>query len=114
MKIQIRCGERLIAENVLIADTLKTRVLGLMFSKSIPGGDGLLLDPCNSIHTFFMRYALDVVFIGPQNQIVKIIRNIEPWRMTWIYFKARKTLEMQAGKFPSEIKEGDILEMKNV
>lgn len=114
MKVKIKYGEKILSDNILVADNPVTRVIGLMFKKKLVGADGLLLEPCNSIHTFFMRYSLDIVYLSKTNQVVKIIRNLKPWRMTWIYFQARKTLELPAGKLPLEIKEGDILEVTNV
>lgn len=113
MMIKVVHNQNICFEKILLADNPLTRVIGLMF-KSKPTGDGLLLDPCNSIHTFFMRYPLDVAFLDNSNKIVKIIRGIKPWRMTWIYFKAKKTLELPAGRMPMEWREGDILEVRNV
>lgn len=104
-----------ISEKILVADNSVTRIIGLMFRKSPPEmADGLLLDPCNSIHTCFMRYPLDVVFLNSNYKVIKVIRNLKPWRMTWIYFKASKTLELPAGKLPIGIKEGDVLEVEVV
>lgn len=114
MKVQISYGSKILSKDILIADSMMSRLIGLMFKKKLVGADGLLIDPCNSIHTCFMRYSLDVVFIGKEDRVVKIIRNIRPWRMTWIYFSAKKTLELPAGKLPIDLKEGDILEVKNV
>lgn len=114
MKVQVKYKDRILSDNIRLADTPYTRIIGLMFKKNIIGADGLLLDPCNSIHTFFMRYSLDVVFLSKTNEVVKVIRNLKPWRMTFIYFKARKTLELPAGRLPSDIHEGDILEVKIV
>lgn len=113
MKVSISAGEIKISDNILVADNVLTRLIGLMFRKK-PLADGLLLEPCQSIHTFFMRYPLDVVFLNHDNQAVKIIRNLSPWRMTWIYFKAKKTLELPAGKLPESLKEGDQLEVRYV
>lgn len=113
MTVEISYRGKVLAKNIQIADDPASRIIGLMFRKA-PKGDGLLLEPCNSIHTFFMRYALDIVFISKKNEVVKIIRNIKPWRMTFVYFKARKTLEVPAGNLPSDLKEGDILEVRNV
>jgi uncharacterized membrane protein (UPF0127 family) len=113
MRVEVRHKENLISDNILVADNPVSRVIGLMFRKS-PKGDGLLLDPCNSIHTCFMRYPLDVIFLSKTNQVIKVIRNLKPWRMTWIYLKASKTLELPAGKLPSDIREGDTLEVKHV
>lgn len=114
MKISISYNNKLISNQIILADSFYHRLLGLMFKGKIEDGDGLLISPCNSIHTFFMKYPLDIVFIGHKNQVVKIIRNLKPWKMTWIYFKAIKTLELPAGKLPLDLKEGDFLEVKNV
>ena len=114
MKIQITYRDKILSQNILIAESLFDRLIGLMFSEKLVGSDGLMLDPCRSIHTFFMRYSLDIIFLSSENQIIKIIRNMKPWRMTWIYFRANKTLELPAGKFPFDLKEGDILEVNNV
>lgn len=115
MKVKIIHNNNIVSSNVLMASTMYTRIVGLMFRKTpIDNSDGLLLMPCNSIHTCFMRYSLDIVFLNKKNEVVKIIRNLKPWRMTSIYFKANKTLELPAGKLPQEIKEGDILEVVHV
>lgn len=113
MRVRIKSGAIKISDNILVADNIITRLIGLMFRKR-PLAEGLLLEPCNSIHTFFMRYSLDVVFLNRENRAVKIIRNLQPWRMTWIYFKANKTLELPAGNLPASLKEGDLLEVEYV
>jgi uncharacterized protein len=115
MKVQIKYNNQIVSSNILIADDIISRVIGLMFrSKPLRSSDGLLLEPCKSIHTFFMRYSLDVVFLSNTNLVVKVIRNLKPWKVTPIYFKARKTLELPAGKLPPDIKEGDTLEVLSV
>ena len=114
MKAKISYKMKVLSENILVADTMISRLVGLMFKEKIPDGEGLLIDPCNSIHTFFMRYNLDVVFIGSDNRVIKIIRNLPPWRMTRIYFSASKTLELPAGKLPQDLIEGDNLEVSYV
>ncbi|MBA2403929.1 MAG: DUF192 domain-containing protein [Bdellovibrionales bacterium] len=114
MKVQINYGSKTLSKDILIAESLIDRLIGLMFREKLVGAEGLLIDPCRSIHTCFMRYSLDIVFLSSENKIIKIIRGIRPWRITWIYFRANKTLELPAGKLPSDLKEGDILEVKNV
>jgi uncharacterized membrane protein (UPF0127 family) len=114
MKLRVRYKEKILSENIALADTFGNRVIGLMFRESPKDSDGLLLEPCNSIHTFFMRYPLDVVFLNRGDVVVKVIRNLRPWRMTPIYFRARKTLELPAGKLPADVREGDQLEISHV
>lgn len=114
MKVKVCHNNLIISSDIELASTMASRLIGLMFRKAPKNSEGLLLQPCNSIHTFFMRYSLDVVFLSKKNEVVKVIRNLRPWRMTLIYFKANKTLEMPAGKLPLEIKEGDFLEVTHV
>jgi uncharacterized membrane protein (UPF0127 family) len=115
MKILIKINDKILMDQILIANSFVDRLMGLMFRDSPPqNSNGLLIDPCNSIHTFFMRYSLDVVFIDSKNKVVKIIYALKPWRMTWIYFKARKTLELPAGKLDKSLKVGDLLEVVHV
>lgn len=113
MNLKIRYKDRILSEKILVADSLWARLVGLMFQKELRGADGLMLDPCRSIHTFFMRYSLDVVFLNSRNEIIKIIRGMKPWRVTWIYFRASKTLELPAGKLPRDLSVGDLLEVTN-
>ncbi|MCO4792894.1 MAG: DUF192 domain-containing protein [Bacteriovoracaceae bacterium] len=109
--MKIKFKNQTIAEEVKVADGFVTRLIGLMFSKSLVGFDALLIKPCNSIHTCFMRYNIDVIFLDKNMTVVKIIREIKPWRMTWIYFKSHQVLEMAGGTLPSDINEGETLEV---
>lgn len=73
------------------------RFRGLMWTDALPADQALLIQGCASVHTFFMRFALDVVYLNKQMQIVKLEMNVPPWRMTWGGAGARHTLEMAAG-----------------
>lgn len=115
MMVRLKHNGRIVADNILLADSFMGRLVGLMFRKGPPTGSrGLLLVPGNAIHTHFMRYSLDIVFLSHDNRIVKIIRSMKPWRMTRIYFKAFKTLEVPAGEWPLDINEGSTLEVEHV
>lgn len=65
---------------VEIADTFLTRLKGLMFIKEAPP-KGLFLKKCNSIHTFFMKFNIDVVFLDKDNKVIKIIRGLKPGKI---------------------------------
>ncbi len=103
-----------IVEHLKNADSFMGRLMGLMFTKSLKKEEGLLIKECRSIHTFFMNYSLDVVFVNKKMKIVKIIRNMKPRRMTPIYFTANHVIEINAGTLPDFVKEGDVLEVRNV
>lgn len=71
----------------LLLDVNKTesaleRMRGLLLRPPLKAHQGLLITPCNSVHTFFMQYPLDLVYIDKTLQIIKIVHDIRPWRMS--------------------------------
>jgi uncharacterized membrane protein (UPF0127 family) len=114
LKIKHSKSGKLIGSEIKEAKSFMDRTVGLMFKNSMNGYDGLLLSPCPSIHTFFMRFKIDVIFMDKSYSIVKIIRDIKPWRMSRMYFKAYYCLELPSGRLSLEINEGDQLEVMHV
>ena len=102
--------DSILVSNIRVASSLRDRIIGLMFGQNLGHYGGILLTPCNSIHTFFMNYNLDVIFFSKDNKVIKIIREIKPWRITPIYFESSKVLEVMGGTLSREIKEGDDLD----
>lgn len=107
-KIKNESGE-IVGEKIKLADGFIDRLMGLMFQRGWSEFDALWIFPCNSIHTFFMLENIDVIFINKEMKIVKIIRHMGPWRMTWVYFKAYSVIELKAGTLSENIKEGQLL-----
>lgn len=108
-KLKTQNGD-VICNNMMVASDLYLRLKGLMFSEELPGCDGFLIKPCNSIHTFFMRYSLDLVFLDNNFKIVKVFYDLSPWRMTWVYFRSHQVLEMKAGTLKKNLNPGETLE----
>ncbi|NTW05793.1 MAG: DUF192 domain-containing protein [Peptococcaceae bacterium] len=90
-------NNNLLASRLFIADSFFTRFKGLLGKKALNSGDGLLLVPCSSVHTMFMRFNLDLVFLDKKNLVVKTIAGLPPWRIVPPVFGAIKTLELPAG-----------------
>jgi len=111
LKLVVREKNITVSQQLKIAESFFERLIGLMFKEKMDGFDGLLIKQCRSIHTFFMRYPLDIVFMNNEMKIKKIIRNIKPWRMTLIYFTSTQVLELEGGTLHQEIREGDKLEV---
>jgi uncharacterized membrane protein (UPF0127 family) len=111
--IQIEHQGRVIATNVVLADTFFARLAGYMF-RTRPHVAGFLFEPAPSIHTFFMNFPLDVVFLDTDARIIKVYRNLRPWRHTGFFFAARRTLELPAGQFPGDLGPGAVLEVRHV
>jgi|APSaa5957512535_1039671.scaffolds.fasta_scaffold48990_3 uncharacterized protein len=57
------------------------RMRGLLGTKNLDNDEGLLIAPCSSVHTFGMRYSIDVLFLDKQFNIVKAVKSLKPWRM---------------------------------
>jgi len=83
---------------ILIADSFFTRFAGLMFRHKLPSATGLFLAPCNSVHMCFMRFAIDVVYLDKEFNIIKVVNNLQPWIGLSMCGKAWAVLEMTAGE----------------
>jgi uncharacterized protein len=87
---------RIIAESVRVADTYFRRLRGLL-GRRLREGEGLVLRPGFSVHTSFMRYPIDVVFLDQNQTVVEIAPNLKPWR-TASCRAAREVVELRAGE----------------
>jgi uncharacterized membrane protein (UPF0127 family) len=86
-----------VCEHCHLAETMFTRLRGLLGRKGLAVGEGLLLRPASSIHTAFMRFTIDAVFIDRENRIVKVAAELRPWRMAACR-GSRAVLELPAGE----------------
>jgi uncharacterized protein len=86
-----------VCEKAELADGSLQRMRGLLGRKSLPAGDGLLLQPAPSIHTAFMRFAIDAVFLDRDSVVVKVVDFLAPWRAASAR-QARSVLELAAGE----------------
>jgi uncharacterized membrane protein (UPF0127 family) len=79
-----------------LADNVFLRMRGLLGRQGLPEGEGLLFEPAPSVHTFFMRFPIDVVFLDKAKTIVKVVHDLRPWRVAGAR-KAVAALELPAG-----------------
>jgi uncharacterized membrane protein (UPF0127 family) len=86
-----------VAARVQRADRLWDRLLGLLGRRSLDEGEGLWIEPCNSVHMFGMRFAIDVVFVDASSRVVAVVDTLLPWRMTLPVPGARSALELPSG-----------------
>lgn len=102
----------LFVENCQIADRLFERVLGLMGKTFLPPNSGLWIEPCNSIHTFFMRFAIDVVYASKESaevyKVLAVHRQVRPWRLDFPVWRSRAVLELPSGG-AKDLIEGELL-----
>ena len=109
MKCSVKRTGAVLAQRVEEANTFGARLKGLMFRASIASDNALLLDPCPQIHTCFMRFNIDVVFLDKQNCVVAVLENLKPWRMSRFYRSSRRTLELPGGCLQGRVQVGDEL-----
>ena len=72
--------DRVVCERCLVADSPWPRMRGLLGRSGLESGEGLLLRPTGSVHTFFMRFPIDVVFLARDGEVLKVARALPPWR----------------------------------
>jgi uncharacterized protein len=87
----------LVAEHVVPATSPWARFRGLMMRRELPEGHGICLRPCNSIHMFFMRFAIDVAFVDGNGKVLHILHAIKPWRMSRMVLRSTAAIELPAG-----------------
>jgi len=88
---------RVICPRLAVADSAPTRMKGLLGRRGLEPGEGLLLRPAGSVHTAFMRFAIDVVFLNRQMEVLRVVSGMRPWRMVG-QRGARAVLELAAGE----------------
>jgi uncharacterized protein len=109
-----RTDGQVICERCVVADTAARRMRGLLGRRSLDSDEGILLRPAPSIHTFFMRFPIDAVFLDRKLVVLKVAGDLRPWR-TARCRQARAVLELPAGTAPRlALRRGDRLELPGV
>jgi uncharacterized membrane protein (UPF0127 family) len=80
-----------------VADHAWTRLVGLLRDTGLKSGDGLWINPCNSIHSFAMKFVFDAVFLDASLRVVRLYEEMKPWRVSAVVLTARSVLELPAG-----------------
>lgn len=101
----------IVCERCVLADSALRRMRGLLGRKSIDSGEGILLRPAPAIHTWFMRFDIDAVFLDRDLNVLGVRRELPPWRMAR-QGGARAVLELPAGEAARRgVRPGDRLEV---
>ncbi|CAN5535284.1 DUF192 domain-containing protein [soil metagenome] len=115
--VRTRDGERsLLATQLDTADSLLSRTKGLLGRSTLPTGEALWIKRCNSIHTFFMRFAIDAIFVDENLKVVSVYEDLRPWRITRLHFKASSVFELPSGTLAGtlkDVKRGDHMSIEN-
>ena len=89
--------QTVIATEGRIADTVVSRLVGLLNRPSIAQREALVITQCRSIHMLFMRFAIDVIFVDGHDRIVGLVRNIKPFCISPYFWQARSAIELPLG-----------------
>lgn len=98
-----------VCEQGVLATTSWSRSKGLLGRSGIGADEGLWIQPTSSIHMWFMRFAIDVIWAADDGKVLKLVENIKPWRMSWCR-GAKVALELPVGAIArSDAQVGDFL-----
>jgi len=105
---------RVLAEKVVIARTLISKSIGLMFSSQLPAKSALVIPGCKQVHTVFVRFPIDVIFISTDCCVVGIVEHLRPFRVSPYCRKAATVIELPAGTISETgVMIGDLLSIGN-
>lgn len=102
-RLVIRTSGELVVPNLILADHFWPRFVGLQFRRRLPPGTGLLLVPCNSVHTCFLRFPIDLICLNRQGQVVEVRKDLRPWRAAIATAGTHAILETAAGGLHLEV-----------
>ncbi|MDQ6771482.1 MAG: DUF192 domain-containing protein [Candidatus Dormibacteraeota bacterium] len=88
---------RVLAERLQVPSNFLTRGVGLMGRRDLPAGEAMWIAPCNGIHMFFMRFALDLIFLDRAQRVVRVYSQLRPWRVVPLVRGAHSVVELPAG-----------------
>jgi uncharacterized membrane protein (UPF0127 family) len=104
-----------IAQEAECAFSLGQRLKGLLGRASLAANRGMIIKPCSSIHTFCMRFAIDVLFLDKDLRIIRLIKNIPPNRLSPIVWGSKMAIELPAGQASqTNTQAGDQVEFKQL
>lgn len=86
-----------VVDHLEVADGFWSRFAGLQFRSHLAVGAGLLLVPCSSIHTMFMRFPIDAVMVDREGSVTEVRRHVYPWRVVLPRKRAHAILEVASG-----------------
>jgi uncharacterized membrane protein (UPF0127 family) len=86
-----------LGDRIRVARTLLDRTVGLLGTNRLEPGEGLWIEHAPSIHMFFMRYAIDAVFVDREGRVKRVVSNLRPWRAVLWVPGARDCLELPVG-----------------
>ena len=97
MRITNETRGAVIADRAFEARGFWPRLVGLLGRSSLEQGEALLLDPCTSVHTAFMRFSIDVLYLDREGRVVKTRPHLRPFRMSGVLRGGHSVIELPTG-----------------
>jgi uncharacterized protein len=111
VKVCVVSSGTVMASELRWARSAADRTKGLIGVDALPSGTAMVFEPARQVHTFGMRFPLDVVFCDRDWRVVHVVRSMPPRRLTRLVWRARLALELSGGSLPEEVKVGESLEL---
>ena len=112
LKLYNKTRKRTVADRILVADTLLSRMVGLLGRKHLDPDEGLWIRPSSGVHTVGMSFAIDVVGLDKTYKVVKLWSHLVPHRITGINLKVQSVIELPAGSIEKHgLEVGDTLSL---
>ena len=108
--MKLRRQDQIIVENLEVANHLWSRIKGLIGRGEFAVGSGMYIPACNSIHTFFMKFTIDCVFVDKNLKVKAVVNSVKPGRLVGPYWTSRSVFELPSGMIEEKkIQVGDQL-----
>jgi uncharacterized membrane protein (UPF0127 family) len=114
-RAELVMGERILISELIVAEKMLSRMVGLLGRRGLQEGSAMLINPCGSIHTVGMRFSLDLIFIDKRQRVVRIICGVRPNRFVLGGRGAKSVVEIESGWFDmSQIGVGDEVNIRRI
>lgn len=106
--------DQVLLTELCVAKSFTERLQGLLGAARLTENQGLFIHKCRSVHTCFMSFPIDCIFVNDQLEIQSLVRNLKPWRMSHISWNATSVIEVAAGQIDQmNLKVGEVLDVGN-
>jgi len=97
MQLLRKASKQVLVPNLKCADSFWTRTKGLLGRKNLPESEALWIPRCNSVHTYFMKFPIDLVFVDRSLVVVKVCHAVQPGRLVLPVWRASGVIELPSG-----------------
>ena len=95
-QVELKKGNQTLVPKCWVANSFVSRFMGLMGKKGIPADEAVCFPKCNSVHTFFMRFPIDVIRLDGNGVVIDVVLGMKPWRMLAPSMKVKHMVEMRS------------------